>query len=115
MRATGAGRKPKVPRTGAIRALVEEVHDELAEQGHPGLRPSQGFALQAVGDGATAGVLGQRREMLQLSAVAFDRVAARWRTELGEPSYEAMVRGLLALGSADGTTDFGSWLGSPSE
>lgn len=35
---------------GAFRALVDRLHDELAEQGHPGLRPVHGFALQAIGD-----------------------------------------------------------------
>ena len=46
---------------GAFRALVDEVHAELARRGHPGVRPVHGFALQAVGpQGATAGELGVR-------------------------------------------------------
>ncbi len=46
--------------TGTFRALVDEVHAELAAQGHPGLRPSHGFALQAIGSGVTAVELGHR-------------------------------------------------------
>ncbi len=44
-----------------FRSLIDELHAELAEQGHPDVRPAHGFALQAVGrDGATAGELGRR-------------------------------------------------------
>jgi DNA-binding MarR family transcriptional regulator len=46
---------------GAFRALVDELHRELAGRGHPRLRPVHGFALQAVGrDGATTAELGRR-------------------------------------------------------
>jgi DNA-binding MarR family transcriptional regulator len=45
----------------AFRALIDEVHAELARQGHPDLRPRHGFVLQAVGpDGTTAVELGRR-------------------------------------------------------
>lgn len=46
--------------TGAFRALVDEAHLELSTQGHPGLRPAHGFAMQAIGNGATAVELGRR-------------------------------------------------------
>ena len=36
-----------------FRDLVDETHRCLAEQGHAGARPAHGFALQAIGDGAT--------------------------------------------------------------
>lgn len=36
-----------------FRDLVDETHRRLAEQGHAGARPAHGFALQAIGDGAT--------------------------------------------------------------
>ncbi|MQA01220.1 MAG: MarR family transcriptional regulator [Streptosporangiales bacterium] len=39
---------------GATRAHLGEAHRLLAERGHPDTRPVHGFALQAVGDGATA-------------------------------------------------------------
>jgi DNA-binding MarR family transcriptional regulator len=46
---------------GAFRAVVDDLHAELAERGHPGARPLHGFALQAVGpDGATLSELGRR-------------------------------------------------------
>jgi DNA-binding MarR family transcriptional regulator len=45
---------------GAFRSLIEEMHDLLAEQGHPGIRPAHGFALQAVGAGTSAPELAAR-------------------------------------------------------
>ena len=43
-----------------FRTLIDEVHAELARQGHPDLRPMHGFVLQAVGlDGTTAVDLGR--------------------------------------------------------
>jgi DNA-binding MarR family transcriptional regulator len=46
---------------GAFRSLVDDLHDELARQGHPAVRPAHGFALQAIGrHGATASELGAR-------------------------------------------------------
>jgi len=46
---------------GAFRGLIDELHDRLAERGHPDLRPAYGFALQAIGpDGATTSELGRR-------------------------------------------------------
>ncbi|MGW5074143.1 MarR family winged helix-turn-helix transcriptional regulator [Rhodococcus sp. NPDC004095] len=44
-----------------FRAIVDETHRRLAEQGHPNLRPAHGFAMQAVGlDGVSASELGRR-------------------------------------------------------
>jgi DNA-binding MarR family transcriptional regulator len=46
---------------GGFRTLVDRLHAELARQGHPGLRPAYGFAMQAIGrEGATASELGRR-------------------------------------------------------
>jgi DNA-binding MarR family transcriptional regulator len=46
---------------GTFRALLDELHAELARQGHPEARPLHGFALQALGpDGATISELGRR-------------------------------------------------------
>lgn len=46
---------------GAFRALVDELHAELARRGHPDVRPVHGFALQAVGrDGVSTSELGRR-------------------------------------------------------
>ncbi|WUI01750.1 MarR family winged helix-turn-helix transcriptional regulator [Spirillospora sp. NBC_00431] len=45
----------------AFRVIIDEVHAELAEQGHPGLRPMHGFVFQAIGPhGTTAVELGRR-------------------------------------------------------
>jgi DNA-binding MarR family transcriptional regulator len=44
-----------------FRVLIDELHAELARQGHPDLRPMHGFVLQAVGPGGTtAAGLGRR-------------------------------------------------------
>jgi DNA-binding MarR family transcriptional regulator len=44
-----------------FRSLIDQLHAELARQGHPDVRPVHGFAMQAIGrDGATATELGQR-------------------------------------------------------
>jgi DNA-binding MarR family transcriptional regulator len=46
---------------GAFRAVVDDLHAELARCGHPDARPLHGFALQAVGDdGVTVSELGRR-------------------------------------------------------
>jgi DNA-binding MarR family transcriptional regulator len=46
---------------GGFRVLLDELHAELARQGHPNLRPLHGFVLQAVGRGGTsAAELGRR-------------------------------------------------------
>lgn len=46
---------------GGFRLLIDELHEHLAEQGHPALRPVHGFALQAVGrGGATVSEVGRR-------------------------------------------------------
>ena len=44
-----------------FRALIDELHAELARQGHPHVRPVHGFAMQAIGPGgATASEVGRR-------------------------------------------------------
>ncbi|HET9104356.1 MAG TPA: MarR family winged helix-turn-helix transcriptional regulator [Solirubrobacteraceae bacterium] len=59
---------------GAFRGLVEALHAQLAEQGHPEARPLHGFALQAVGPaGATPSELGRR---LGVSKQAATKTAA---------------------------------------
>ncbi|MEO9174315.1 MAG: MarR family transcriptional regulator [Gaiellales bacterium] len=45
---------------GAFRALVDELHAELALRGHPDARPLHGFALQAIGSGISISELGRR-------------------------------------------------------
>lgn len=44
-----------------FRVLIDELHAELARQGHPDMRPMHGFVLQAIGPrGTTAVELGRR-------------------------------------------------------
>lgn len=44
-----------------FRVLIDELHAELARQGHPEVRPMHGFVFQAIGaDGTTAAELGRR-------------------------------------------------------
>jgi DNA-binding MarR family transcriptional regulator len=44
-----------------FRVLIDELHAELARQGHPELRPMYGFVFQAIGPtGTTAAELGRR-------------------------------------------------------
>jgi DNA-binding MarR family transcriptional regulator len=45
----------------AFRALIDELHAELATRGHQDARPIHGFALQAIGiEGTTVSELGRR-------------------------------------------------------
>ncbi|MFD0808331.1 MarR family winged helix-turn-helix transcriptional regulator [Amycolatopsis umgeniensis] len=44
-----------------FRSIIDRLHAELAEQGHPDVRPAYGFAIQAIGrGGATASEIGRR-------------------------------------------------------
>jgi DNA-binding MarR family transcriptional regulator len=46
---------------GTFRAIIDDLHDQLADAGHPSARPIHGFALQAIGqDGVTVSELGRR-------------------------------------------------------
>ncbi|MER6944378.1 MarR family winged helix-turn-helix transcriptional regulator [Nonomuraea sp. NPDC000554] len=39
-----------------FRVLIDELHAELARQGHPDLRPMHGFVMQAIGQTGTTAV-----------------------------------------------------------
>lgn len=64
------GRRAKVDGPGfelplllfaGFRSLIDELHAELAQRGHPQMRPAHGFAMQAIGPhGATASDIGRR-------------------------------------------------------
>ncbi|PZG15545.1 MarR family winged helix-turn-helix transcriptional regulator [Nonomuraea aridisoli] len=44
----------------AFKMLIDELHAELAREGHPDIRPMYGFVMQAIGpDGTTAVELGR--------------------------------------------------------
>ena len=58
-----------------FRTLIDELHAELARQGHPDVRPAHGFAMQAIGpSGATATEVG-RRVSKQAAGKTIDRLA----------------------------------------
>jgi DNA-binding MarR family transcriptional regulator len=61
-----------------FRTLIDDLHAELARQGHPELRPAHGFVLQAVGvAGTTASDLGQRLGVSkQAAGKTVDRLVA---------------------------------------
>jgi len=61
-----------------FRSLIDQLHAELAEQGHPEVRPVHGFALQAVGvRGASASEIGRRLGVSkQAAGKTVDRLAA---------------------------------------
>ncbi|MGW0802212.1 MarR family winged helix-turn-helix transcriptional regulator [Nonomuraea sp. NPDC002799] len=40
----------------AFRTLIDELHVELARQGHPEMRPMHGFVMQAIGQNGTTAV-----------------------------------------------------------
>lgn len=61
-----------------FRTIIDRLHAELAEQGHPDARPAHGFALQAIGrNGATASEIGRRLGISkQAAGKTTDRLAA---------------------------------------
>ena len=61
-----------------FRSLIDQLHAELSERGHPDLRPAYGFAMQAIGArGATAGEVGRRLGVSkQAAGKTVDRLAA---------------------------------------
>ena len=61
-----------------FRTLIDQLHAELAAQGHPDVRPAFGFAMQAIGfRGATSTEIGQRLGISkQAAGKTVDRLAA---------------------------------------
>lgn len=74
-----------------FRTLIDDLHAELARQGHPDLRPIHGFALQAVGpNGTTASQLGQRLGVSkQAAGKTVDRLVALGYLERADDSRDA--------------------------
>lgn len=91
-----------------FRTLIDRLHTRLATEGHPGLRPAYGFAMQAIGtQGATASDIGRRlgvskqaagKTVDRLLAVGYaertdDPADARRRlVRLTERGYDALAR-----------------------
>ncbi|MET9858530.1 MarR family winged helix-turn-helix transcriptional regulator [Streptomyces smyrnaeus] len=61
-----------------FRSLIDQLHTELADRGHPELRPAHGFAMQAIGrDEVTASELGRQLGVSkQAAGKTVDRLAA---------------------------------------
>ncbi|MFC0007893.1 MarR family winged helix-turn-helix transcriptional regulator [Micromonospora siamensis] len=74
-----------------FRTLIDDLHAELARQGHPDLRPLHGFVLQAVGPGGTtASDLGQRLGVSkQAAGKTVDRLVALGYLERGDDPADA--------------------------
>ena len=74
---------------GAFRTVVDALHRELAERGHPDARPLHGFALQAVGpDGATVSELGRRLGVTKQAAAKTAASLERLGYVRREPDFE---------------------------
>ncbi|MFI0463214.1 MarR family winged helix-turn-helix transcriptional regulator [Saccharopolyspora sp. 5N102] len=74
-----------------FRSLIDQLHAELAAQGHPEVRPAHGFALQAIGrDGATASELGRRLGISkQAAGKTVDRLASLGYVERADDAADA--------------------------
>ncbi|MCX4666251.1 MarR family transcriptional regulator [Streptomyces sp. NBC_01381] len=61
-----------------FRTLIDQLHAELARQGHPDARPAHGFAMQAIGmQGASASEVGRRLGVSkQAAGKTIDRLIA---------------------------------------
>ncbi|CQR59715.1 MarR family winged helix-turn-helix transcriptional regulator [Streptomyces leeuwenhoekii] len=74
-----------------FRTLIDEVHGELARQGHPHARPAHGFALQAIGrDGAAASEVARRLGISkQAAGKTVDRLVALGYAERADDPADA--------------------------
>ncbi|WP_377849632.1 MarR family winged helix-turn-helix transcriptional regulator [Allokutzneria oryzae] len=71
-----------------FRSIIDRLHEELAAQGHPDVRPAHGFAMQAIGTGgATASELGRRLNVSkQAAGKTVDRLVALGYAERADDS-----------------------------
>ncbi|PYC76884.1 MarR family transcriptional regulator [Streptomyces tateyamensis] len=86
-----------------FRSIIDELHAELAREGHPQARPAHGFALQAVGpQGATASEIGRRLGISkQAAGKTVDRLEALgYAARVPDPRD---ARGRLVVRTARGT------------
>lgn len=74
-----------------FRSLIDELHAELAANGHPDVRPVHGFALQAIGSaGASASEIGRRLGVSkQAAGKTVDRLAALGYVERADDPADA--------------------------
>jgi len=107
--ATSGGYELPLLLLGGFRAIIEELHAELARRGHPDMRPAHGFAMQAIGlDGATATDVGRRLGISkQAAGKTIERLeAVGYATRAGDDAdrrrklVRLTPRGLDALGQS---------------
>nr|WP_223005931.1 MarR family winged helix-turn-helix transcriptional regulator [Streptomyces genisteinicus] len=74
-----------------FRSLIDALHARLAEQGHPGIRPAHGFAMQAIGaHGASASDIGRRLGVSkQAAGKTVDRLVALGYAERADDPADA--------------------------
>ncbi|WP_250031521.1 MarR family winged helix-turn-helix transcriptional regulator [Paractinoplanes maris] len=74
-----------------FRSLIDELHAELAERGHPDVRPVHGFALQAIGPyGTSASEIGRRLGVSkQAAGKTVDRLAGLGYVERADDPADA--------------------------
>jgi len=74
-----------------FRVLVDDLHAELARQGHAEVRPMHGFVLQAIGaEGTTAAELGRRVGVSrQAAGKTIDALARLGYVERGADPHDA--------------------------
>ncbi|TXS40109.1 MarR family winged helix-turn-helix transcriptional regulator [Streptomyces sp. t39] len=74
-----------------FRSLIDALHARLAEEGHPGLRPAHGFAMQAIGmHGASASDIGRRLGVSkQAAGKTVDRLVALGYAERADDPADA--------------------------
>jgi DNA-binding MarR family transcriptional regulator len=86
----------------AFRVLIDELHAELARQGHPDTRPMHGFVFQAIGpDGTTAAELGRRLGISkQAAGKTIDSLERLGYTERGPDPRDARRKMVRLTGRA---------------
>ncbi|MEU5864692.1 MarR family winged helix-turn-helix transcriptional regulator [Nonomuraea sp. NPDC047529] len=81
----------------AFRTLIDELHAELARQGHPDMRPNHGFVMQAIGPRGTTAVdlgrtLGVSKQAAGKTIEALERVGYVERTRDDADTRRKIVR-----------------------
>jgi DNA-binding MarR family transcriptional regulator len=86
----------------AFRVLIDELHAELARQGHPDTRPMHGFVFQAIGpEGTTAAELGRRLGITkQAAGKTIDSLERLGYTERGPDPRDARRKVVRLTGRA---------------
>src|SRR5580658_9598923 len=86
----------------AFRRLIDDLHAELARQGHPDMRPMHGFVFQAIGQGGTtAAELGRRLGISkQAAGKTIDALERLGYLERGADPADARRKVVLLTGRA---------------